>query len=416
MKSFLLTLCGLLTLQVSAGVKSTAQDLTDRQDLLVNVLVRVQTEAALNQAATTLILSCLQGSKNPECPMIKATILDPFPQVVRDARLHLALGYRDSLLPQRMTTPNSRLWSLGTYKDVWWDALSNEEEKIAQIVLDRSHERAQNKAIKKFSPNDPRYDRLIKLAVRHDRQNHLNVYKGLLSQIVFLQYVKGSKITAADMKVALEKMLDRSQKELSMLSKAARAAELWTKSSRACVLEVKQSETMVGMMMADPSNPIPRCIQTPSALLRLLDYQGFVQGFVFENPQYQAVLKQLSEERQIRTISNLLTFGLPVIAVSFFAPPLVAIPAGGLAGGIGFLMAQNDYNQVRRRELSMVINAAGNVDWSALKEARLMKNVSLFMVPFFGAGSSINKAVKLSAPVSKMMSGMARLKSSVLRK
>ena len=416
MRALLLLFCGFLSLQVSAGVKSTAQDLADRQALLVNVLMRVQTEAALNQEATRLILSCLENSKNSQCPLIRSSILEPFPQVVRDARLHLSLGFRDGLLQGGMTTLNSRLWALGTYKDVWWEALSNEEEKIAQIVLDRSIQRANEKADKKFSANDPRHDRLVKLSIRHDRQNHLKVYKGLLSQIIFLQYVKGPKITSADMKAALLKMLDRSKKELAMLAKAASAAELWIKRSKACVLEVQYSESFAGMMMADASNPIPECLKTPASLLRLLDYQGFVQGFVFENSQYESVLNQLSSERQARTISNLLTFGLPVVAISFLAPPLVAIPVGGLAGGVGFLIAQNDYNQVRRRELSMVINPAGNVDWAALKEARLMKNVSLFMVPFFGAGSSVTKATKLSAPVARMMSGMSKIKASVLRK
>ena len=106
---------------------------------------------------------------------------------------------------------------------------------------------------------------------------------------------------------------------------------------------------------------------------------------------------------------------VPTLAVCIFAPPMVAVPAGALAGGLSLLQAQNDYNQVRRREISRVINENGDVDWDALKNARLMRNVSVVLLPFFGAGRFIGPFARATA-ARTYLSGTVRLKRLILRR
>ena len=128
-------------------------------------------------------------------------------------------------------------------------------------------------------------------------------------------------------------------------------------------------------------------------------------------PQFSPVLKSLRSEKTARAIMTGAIIALPTLTICILAPPMIAITAGAAAGGLSFLMEQNNYNQVRRRELSKVVNPDANVDWEALKMGRLSRNISAVLVPFFGAGKYVSPLFKSGAPAAKYMIGLTKFKN-----
>lgn len=400
----------ILTLSMTAvAAESTLQELTKRQNFLTEVLIRVQTEAILNHEAVKRIVGCMNRTKKtPDCEIARAQVLAPFPQIVSEARLHLAMGYRDGLFAGGFSRINSKLSPLGTYKDIKWEPLTAKEEAVATTLMNRYVAAARAEASKnpKIGQSGAKHERFVNLAVREKRLNHLNVYKNLISHIVLLQYMRDERVNDSTLREAFARLLDRSTKEINTLSKAAVSAENWVKSRVSCAETIDYQ-----LNNPSPYGGMSYCINTPSSLLSLLDYKAAIDGVILENPSYSKTLKNLQSERTGRSILTAAMIGLPTLAICVLAPPLVAIPVGAASGGLALLDAQNEYNKIRRRELSTVINASGAVDWNALKGGRMARNISVALVPFFGAGKYVSPIMKSATkPAGKYISGMMKLK------
>lgn len=420
----LLFITACLGLSALAHAETILAELTRRQNFMVELLTRIETETILNHEATRSLLNCVSNANNrsERCQAARDTVLAPFPQVVREARVNLALGYRDSVLHPYMGdvyTLNSSLNDLHTYKDVSWSPLTDRERQVIQGVLDgyiRDARAEADRNPKVARQTQAQKERFIRLYVRSKRVAHLEVYKANCSQIVLLQYISGNVVNDQVLRPALTKMLERSAKELETLKAAARAAEFWVKGRRSCaeMMQYKEDHPMMAALMSggQPEMGIDPCFQAPTALLRLVDYKAAIDGMLVDNPRWQQTLSDFQLERTVRTIETVVLTGVPFLAVCILAPPLVAIPAGAAAGGLALLQSQNEYNQVRRRELSVVVNVAGNVDWQALKDARLNRNISIALLPFFGAGRYVGAGARtvLSATSLRLVRGLSVLK------
>ncbi len=407
----ILTFAVFLLVTTHLAAKSTLQELTERQNFLAELLVRIQTETVLNHEANKRMTSCLSGvRKSPDCQIARTQVFEQFPEVVREARLHLAMGYRDGVFSGGFFKVNSRLHALGTYKDIKWFRLTPQEDKVAHSLMDRYIREARAEAAKnpKIGSSGPKYERFLGLAVRKRRVAHLQLYKDLISQIILLQYVQEDQVNKQILGDAFGSLMDRSTKELNTISKAARIAEGWIQERRDC------AET-VDYQMRNPSGSpifmIAACIQTPPELLSLLDYRAAVEGLLIDYPQFEKVVESFHTERKARAILTVSLVALPTLVISTMAPPLIAISANVAAGGLALLTEQNNYNKIRRRELSKVVNPTGNVDWEALKNGRLSRNISAALIPFVGAGKYVSPLLKnATSPAARYITGMVKFK------
>lgn len=403
------------------GRQSTLAELRQRQHFMVELLARVQMQAILNHQMALSIRNCHINPRNnsEECRIVRETMLTPFRQVVADARMFLLLGYRDSVFGERYYNLNTGMSDLGTYKDRSWSDATSVETNAASGLLDRwvtqfSGEASRNR---RLATRDQRV-RYTYLKVRQMRVQMLEEYKAILSQIVLLQPFTASSVNPTNLRAALDTIVQRGAAELDTLKRAARIAENWMRDPVSCAqtidYQTRNPSVSGDAGMALPT-PLSYCIQTPPQLSALLDYRSIVEGLVTDFPEYQRVARSVESERTARSLGMAAMIAIPTLAVCIFAPPLVAIPAGAVAGGVALLQSQGDYNRVRNREISRVVNEAGDVDWEALKSARLMRNISVVLLPFFGAGRYIGPFARATAS-RNYLQGSIRLKRLILRR
>ena len=401
---------------------NTLQELQMRQAFMVELLARVQMQAILNHQMAISIRNCLVNTRNnsQECQVARESIITPFQQVVADARMFLLMSYRDSVFGENYFRLNTNLANLSTYKDNRWQAASPGEIQVAQRLINEWRKEASGEASRNrnIGSTGPRHNRFVQLKVREKRVHLLEEYKAILSQIVLLQPFTNTAVNPTNLRAALDTIIQNGAAEIETLKRAARYAENWLRDPASCAETVDYQSTHPSVSgdggMAMPA-PLAYCINTPPALTSLMDYRAIVDGLVTDFPEYQQISRSVTSERTARTLGIAAMIAIPTLAVCIFAPPMVAVPAGALAGGLSLLQAQNDYNQVRRREISRVINENGDVDWDALKNARLMRNVSVVLLPFFGAGRFIGPFARATA-ARTYLSGTVRLKRLILRR
>ncbi len=397
-----LTCFSYLSLASGTDTASLKSELSKKMNVMVSLLERAEAGAIINYESSQKIANCYGIRTNAECKQINEMIFDPFPQVIAEARMHLAFSHRDGFFEKNMLKLNSGLDSLHTFKDKKWKPLDQQEIAAAQKILDAMIKEAKDKISAKFGPQHPKFNYYVELEVRQKRNRHFEIYKILLSQIVILQFVEGRVMTPEMIRTTLKTIVTRGKKEVDELKKAAHQTEKWVKSLDSCV------ETLNYQLTHTRVDGFSVCDSTPSALEKLLDYTAIVDGLLLEAPEYESVVKRIRAERTTKQIGLAVITILPLLAASAISPPLVAIPLALMSGGATFVSSQMELNRVKDREFSQVTNAAGNVDWDALKSARLNRTMSFALMPFVG-GSKLTKIV-LNRNAQKMISGLNKAK------
>lgn len=397
---------------------STLQELKLRQEALLELLARVQMEAILNHQMSLTIKKCINAAnRSAECVHTRAEIIEPFKKVVRDARIFLLGAYRDRVFGEQYFKLNSSMNNLSTYKEKSWTKATTTEITAATNVINKWKREASEEAAtkKNVGARGAKHDRFVALKVREKRVKLLDAYKEILSQIVILQPFTATAVTNQNLSAALDLIISRSTKELESLKKAARAAENWMENPESCAetIDYQMSNPMLAGGMGIPT--YAACINTPTSLAALMDYKGIVDGMEQEHPDFQRVFKSVRSERNARALGIGAMLLIPTLAVCVLAPPLVAVPAGAAAGGLALVQSQVEYNRVKRREISRVINERGTVDWDALKTARLSRNISIVLLPFFGGGRYVGPFLKNSS-AGKYLLGTSKLKRMILKR
>lgn len=375
-------------------------------------------EAILNHQMSLTIKKCLSpANRTAECIHTRAEIIEPFKKVVRDARMFLLASYRDKIFGEQFFRLNSSLGNLSTYKETAWKKATPQEVQAATNLINKWKREASEEAarMKNVGSRGAKHDRFVGLKVREKRVTLLNSYKEILSQIIILQPFSDATATNQNITSALNLIISRSDKELETLKKAARSAENWMENPESCAetIDYQMSNPSLSGGMGIPV--YAACINTPTSLASLMDYKGIVEGMEQENPAFKRVFKSVRSERTARSLGIGAMILIPTLAVCILAPPLVAVPAGAAVGGLSLLQSQADYNRVKRREISRVINERGNADWDALKSARLSRNISIVLLPFFGGGRYVGPFLRNSS-AGKYLLGTAKLKRMILKR
>jgi len=290
------------------------------RDLMKRVLEKAKARVDASSNEITNIENCLPQD-TPQCKQAKTWVNDTLPKFVKAARFHLSLAqsqhqartWEQQALPgvKMSSNPvNANLNSLGSYKLVPWKKLEPDEVHRAEAQLadydkqDRDEMKRRFKDAPHCAPCETKFLDDAMLAVLFQ---HYELYHQALGKIMILQYLEGPSVTEDQLKTAMTAMKKDLEKERTHL---------------------KKLEDMVNSKQ--PLN---------ADSLEIMLYSSELEQALLEDSRDCGLATSLLYTISNRQIGNALAIGLPVLAVSFFAPP-VAVALGstaavGTAVGVG---------------------------------------------------------------------------------
>lgn len=288
-----------------------------------------------------------------------------------------------TLVGHTMKIPNGNLTPLGTPKMFDWDPASREERSTAKKALLMYRK----KIAEEFpSKSEDEKDRMLMA----QRYAHFEIYQAMMADLPLLQYIRSETPDKAEILSAVSEL----EKNLT-----------------------KEEQMVQGLSDALQKTPLP------PEVLDFFNYSSLAEEILLENPQYCGLATSLSHTRTNRQIGNALAISLPIMAISFFAPPAavalgssaavgtgIAIGSGVAAGGVFAYESQVDLEQERVRAFSHLYgekDQSGRTDLSQLEQARLAektRNFQLLTLPmaFGGLGAFRSVAIRAGTAASQL--------------
>lgn len=282
------------------------------QDFLSSVLARIKARHAENLELATQIHSCTSSnrfSNQKSCVGLSNWLQTQLPDITKLARFNLAMAHHTdhtAFFPSKSELQmNSSLDEKKSFKSLPWQALTNDERtvfqksfaKMEQDVLEMT-----TAEIPKSSSQKEKSKAYVQnlLKVRH---THYMIYLSLLGINPILQYIKSPNPTASEIHSAATEILKNLSEEKKQL--------LQIESS----LAHPHSVGRVGMKDYD------------DRVLTLLDYRTEVEEVLLEKPQFCGLGTALHQIKANKQYSAVIA-GLPVLAISFFVPPMYGLAIG----------------------------------------------------------------------------------------
>ncbi|HEX4925714.1 MAG TPA: hypothetical protein VFV50_16590, partial [Bdellovibrionales bacterium] len=332
--------------------------------------VRGRVEGSYHQVQN--LKTCLPRVSDPKCSEIQDWLRKDLPEFVKAVRFHLSLAQSPAQAATKAgrasNIPNFSMRPLGSFKLVSWVPMHDRETARAHESLNRYRDDIHNESTRRVQSGELKPDEVADfkseslLAIRYQ---HYLTYFNLLSELPLLQYLKGPGATPAQVATALGQM----ERNLS-----AERAEL---------------DRLKALL--DKPGPLDRSV------MDLLDYNSALEEVLLEDNQYcglAASLKYTSSNRMLG--SAILTAG-PILAASFFAPPIAAIGLGVAAGGVHAHRSYQDYKLSERRLVSHIYGDGIGSELRDAEAARRIKNLSVITLPVgFGLAGTAVRALKAS--------------------
>ncbi|MEK7357233.1 MAG: hypothetical protein AAB250_12340 [Bdellovibrionota bacterium] len=385
-----------------ADAKSRAQSLQEilvRGGFLLDAIDVIDYQLQNHQELAELFEQCpSRRTLDDEC-QLAVSVLRSLPQVVREARQHLALGYRDRVtqkfskdVSERIYKVNAELKDLGTIKAASWVALSPSEAAQAQASLGMLIARGGALAAK-LHPNDAaKSENFIRLYVHRERREHLQAYSLILSQLPILQYLTRATLPSGDVRAALATIKENLAAERKLNRQRRTILNRWLAGAGTCADDVELAKDP--MIAAFSQAGLPACINVPSKLFALLDYTSVVKGLAAASPRAKKALSDLQFERTARLLTTFAIVMPVTIVVFVVAPPLIAVGLGVAGTAHAIHSANRDVKRAERQEFVRVLDPGGEADVSNVKFARHNRIATYVVAPLvFGglAGSGVRK-------------------------
>ncbi|MDG0816748.1 AAA family ATPase [Bdellovibrio svalbardensis] len=332
-------------------------------DFLKQIESKIRSKIQDNKNMAKAVKTCLKQD-SAKCAEIKDWTTNALPDFVGTARFHLSLAQSAHQIKtwfgKTSTNINTDLDSLGSPKLKHWDPLSAQEKAQAQKAMKIYQEQIRKEH--KDSTAEEKKEALLVL-----RYQHFEQYQSMMAQLPFLQYIQTAKPTPKDILNAvteLETNIATEEAELNKITKALAQNPLGTKS------------------------------------LDLLRYATLVEETLLEKPQYCAIATSLVFTSDNRELGNALAIGLPLLAVSIFAPPIAAsmgasaLTASGVGVGIGatagaaFIYdSQKILDQERTRSFSQFYGDESGLELEQVRVAESMRDFQVITMPLALTGT-----------------------------
>lgn len=392
--------------QDAEGQKTTA--------LLERLLKKIEDRVSENENMANVLNECLSPRQaHPTCKDAQIWAQETLPKTVNEARYHLALSQSPASLRTWLQDSseklNSDLDSPGIYKEIAWEPLTESERKVAQKSLNEY--RAEIEAeTRKLHPNknSKEYKEMVSDSILKVRYVfHHKQYQGIIAELPFLQYISSANPSPQHIREASQKLLANIQREKEFL-----------KDMRAHLDQAKANDHCSREKIKMRANR-RKCENISHELLRLLNYSSLLEETLLENPEYCGLATNLVYTSLSREIGNTVLVGLPIMAISFIAPPAVALVGGLGAGGAFIAYSQIELNRTKKRSLSQVYADPASGELEDLKMLEDQRNLGIITLPLgLGLGSmAISKgtiAVRSAIVGAKSARHAEKLRPSVL--
>ncbi len=384
------------------------------KDFFIELQTRIQARAQSNLDLTNNIIRCFRIPKaeagtqdcqetrswiNPtQFPTSASNPQESLAYQIRLARMHLALADSNPGLYDSMT-PNTSLETYG-FKTIPWNSLSATETQGAQDYLNQYKENFKSihhLTEQQFQSLLKPYDRsalegqvyanpmnVSDLENRHRilqselnrqftrvRNQHLNVYRGILSQYPILNYLSSDNPSVTEVVTAANRIKSNAEKELNIIKQQGEYLKNFT-----------------GQRFTNDT-------------LNLLDYESIVEEVLMDRPEFCAVATTAQATRDKRDLKGALIVA-PLLAVCFLAPPLTGAVIGVGMGTAFAISSYTDYKSQQQAAYAAPLNDGSlkadqyTVDAS---RTRLFKNLA--MIPVSGIGVGTAGQLRRMLPVKK---------------
>jgi hypothetical protein len=331
------------------------------RDFLKRVLQRIKlrVEESTNQIHN--IEKCM-GSASPACVEIQQWVKNDLPRFLKSARYHLSLAQSPSQIDswdgRSSKRINEDLESLGSYKFQNWSPLTKAELDRAHQQLASYHSQilAEMKTRKELQGCSKCQAKFITDSTLSVRYQHYMTYRQMMGELPLLQHLKGPDVTESDLKSAFQTMKSNLSKETQNLENYQH--------------------------ILDSPGPLS------TDALEILNYSSEVEEELMNDNRDCALASSLVFTRSNRQIGNALAVGLPILAVSFFAPPALGLLMGVGAGSTFAFASYQNFQRAQVQSLGHIYGDSLHTDLTTLESTSKQKNYDVVTLPLgLGLGS-----------------------------
>ncbi len=305
------------------------------QDFLKKLLSKVKQKHQLNSNFSFLMRQCTYQGKfqiSDSCKSMNHWLNNDLPEIVKLTRFNLALAHptdKSSMFSSGQETRlNYKLEPLKSFKQNNWKELNPSEYTVANQAFDQINNEINLHYKHDHSNDKDKKKRSDLLGIRH---MHYMIYLSLMSINPILQYIQSETPTAFEINKAGQKIGLNLEKEKKYIDKVEKSIDEVQQNGRAGVQTLR------------------------SEVLSLLSYQADLEEVLTENPEFCGIalsLKQIESHRG--TVSAI--SGLPILAASFFVPPLAGLAIGGTTSAYFIYKTKSNFTQLKTNEMSRVQN------------------------------------------------------------
>jgi hypothetical protein len=376
-------------------------DGTNAYQLASLVADRVALKIDNSKNLTNNILTCMDMKEpNMPCKELLAWVDIEIPKYVKEARFHLLLSQGTHDLDTFFVEANSELnedmsnWAI--YKDIDWDEPTLNERITAQGVLDQY-----KRAVKDMDEDQAN---MILMALR---AKHFDQYKSMFAVLNLLQYLHSSSPDRREVREALMDLRDTLEVEERRLSQLV----AMTEKSRWRYFDRKKATDPVGRrrqgrVQNRPSNDF----------MELFDYTSILEDILILNPQFCPLAIAVIEQRGNHELRETLAIGLPLLASSFFVPPLAGIAIGVAAGsGITYHTHTKLQGEIGRN-LGHVYGDDTGIGLEKMNALKRQRNVELAILPIgLGLGTALTSKLTSVAMKSFDARAMVSMRQALVK-
>jgi hypothetical protein len=358
------------SLFVRSVVEKDSHGRTSR-DFLKKIIARVRQRISDTDNQIQNIQQCM-SSTDQECAEISQWAHTTLPVFVKAARYNLSLAQSPSQIKTWLDISsqevNTQLKPLGSYKFEAWAPLTADEKVRAQSQLKQYKQEIAQTLQQRMSNGrlgeDPKT--FVNEALIGVRYKHYLAYHETMAEVPLLQYLKGPEVTSTDLQNAFRKMeagLNKESQNLNRLEK-----------------------------MLNTKGPLP------ADVLQLMNYNSEVEEILFADNKDCGLATSLLYTMTNRQLGNGLAVGLPILAVSLFAPPLIGVAAGLAAGSYGVYTDYKDFRDTQARTLNYIYGDSLHADLADLESSSKELKYSAITLPVgMGIGGQSARILKVSA-------------------
>lgn len=355
---------------------------------------RIQRRIDESEKLAQNIQHCAGEEKpNQPCQELLRWVDVEVPHYVQEARFHLSLAQSPhdlkTWLGRARHDPNSELTTWALYKETPWDSLSEEERRNALNSLNSYQLKIHQGFLQqreKDQVKDEDWREFAHANLLQVRVEHFLRYQMLLGSVHLLQYLHSENP-------------DRNE-VLRAVAEMRRALGLEEERFRQLFARYKTG-VLRGYVAAEG--------------ISFMHYRSLTEELLLEEPQYCRIAAGLQSHQDYREIRSALAVGLPILATSFLAPPLVAIAVGAGAGGYFAYQSQVDFREDANRNLGHIYGDPKGLDLAQTSALRRQRDFNVATLPLVFSGTGLLTSRLASASRWTLQIPIARFRQLAVR-